>query len=105
LLAERGIDQLAPAAADPRAEAVEVELPPAPNSPATESITFAMARLRLSAEQTAALAELGHRERITINGLLSAALVLAEAEIRDAAPADLTYVYPVNLRTRLTPQI
>ncbi|MCM6775557.1 hypothetical protein NDR87_15225 [Nocardia sp. CDC159] len=101
LLAERGIDRLESA----EAATTAAEAPPAPSAPATEPLTFAMARLRLTAERTAALADLGHRERITINGLLSAALLLAEAEIRDAALADLVYAYPVNLRTRLTPQI
>ncbi|MFI5775684.1 hypothetical protein [Nocardia sp. NPDC051570] len=103
LLAERGIDQLAPAPADPRT--APADAPAAPNSPATEPITFAMARHRLTAAETTALADLGHRERLTINGLLSAALLLAEAEIRRVSLAELIYVYPVNLRTRLTPQI
>ncbi|RDI67191.1 phthiocerol/phthiodiolone dimycocerosyl transferase family protein [Nocardia pseudobrasiliensis] len=102
LLAERGIDQLAAAPADIE---IPAELPAPPNSPATEPITFPMARLRLTAEQTTALAELGHRERITINGLLSAALLLAESDVRAVAISELVYVYPVNLRTRLTPQI
>jgi acetyltransferase len=60
---------------------------------------------RLSAAQTAAIAELGHRERLTINSLLSGAILLAEAEIRDLPLTELVYRYSVNLRSRLTPPV
>ncbi|MBF6331220.1 phthiocerol/phthiodiolone dimycocerosyl transferase family protein [Nocardia transvalensis] len=101
LLAERGIEGGVPES--PAADLAAEQLPPQP--PATEPVTLAMARHRLTAEETAALAALGHRERVTINGLLSGAVLLAQAELREKPLAELIYVYPVNLRTRLTPQI
>jgi acetyltransferase len=60
---------------------------------------------RLTAAQTTALAELGHREHVTINGLLSGAILLVEAEIRELPLTDLVYRFTVNLRDRLTPRV
>ncbi|GAB0104446.1 acyltransferase [Nocardia sp. JMUB6875] len=63
------------------------------------------ARLRLGAEHTAALTELSHREQVSINGLVSGALLLAEAELRGSAVSDLVYMFPVSLRAHLDPKV
>ncbi|WP_051177975.1 phthiocerol/phthiodiolone dimycocerosyl transferase family protein [Nocardia concava] len=63
------------------------------------------ARLRLSAEHTAALTELSRQEQVSINGLVSGALLLAEAELRGAAVSDLVYMFPVSLRAHLDPKV
>ncbi|WP_103350693.1 acyltransferase [Amycolatopsis sp. CA-128772] len=94
LLAERGIHADGPPAAGP---------PPAV-SPA-EPVVRHVVQHRLSEAETAALADLGHREKVTINGLVSGAILLAEAELRDMPLTDLVYRYSVNLRNRLAPPV
>ncbi|PXX61558.1 phthiocerol/phthiodiolone dimycocerosyl transferase-like enzyme [Nocardia tenerifensis] len=64
-----------------------------------------VSRCHLSQAETAALVELGHREGVTINGLVSAAILLGEAELREVPLTDLLYLYPVDLRTRITPMV
>ncbi|GAA3537680.1 acyltransferase [Amycolatopsis ultiminotia] len=97
LLAERGIHASAPAAAGA----------PAPGPPASppDPVIRHVTRHRLSAAETAALTELGHREHVTINGLVSGAILLAEAEIRELPVTELVYRYSVNLRSRLAPPV
>ncbi len=99
LLAERGIHANTPAAAGTSR--------PLPNQPASQpapDVRYAVQH-RLTSAQGKALAELGHREHVTINGLLSGVILLAEAEIRDLPLTDLVYRYTVNLRDRLTPPV
>ncbi|MDQ7802170.1 acyltransferase [Amycolatopsis sp. A133] len=93
LLAERGIHASGPATA-----------PPAP-AERPDPVVRHVVQLRLTEAETTALAELGHREKVTINGLVSGAVLLAEAEIRDMPLTDLIYRYSVNLRGRLTPPV
>ncbi|WP_433578572.1 phthiocerol/phthiodiolone dimycocerosyl transferase family protein [Nocardia brasiliensis] len=62
-------------------------------------------RVRLTAEQTKALVALGHRAKTTINGLVSAALLIATADTLGIGLSDVLYTYPVNLRTRITPLV
>nr|AXL05806.1 acyltransferase [uncultured bacterium] len=98
LLAERGIHGSAPAA---KASA------PAPTRPVSDQPVPArhVVQHRLTAAQTTALAEFGHREHVTINGLLSGAMLLVEAEVRDMPLTDLVYRFTVNLRNHLTPKV
>lgn len=98
LLAERGIQSTVPAA--PGTSAVADQ--PAPERPA---VVRHVVQHRLTAAETSALAELGHREHVTINGLLSGVLLLVEAEIRELPVTDLVYRFTVNLRDRLTPRV
>ncbi|WP_229402163.1 phthiocerol/phthiodiolone dimycocerosyl transferase family protein [Micromonospora okii] len=99
LLAERGIHPAAPAPAAAPA--------PSPRQPAPppEPVVRHVVQHRLSTAQTAALVERAHREHVTVNGLLSGAILLAEAEIRGLPLTDLLYRYTVNLRSRLTPPV
>lgn len=60
---------------------------------------------QLTTAETTALRELGHREQVTINGLLSGALLLAEADFRGLPLTDLVYRYTVNLRSHLSPAV
>jgi acetyltransferase len=97
LLAERGIHSNAPAGA--------------PKPPATQplperaAVVRHVVQHRLTTAQTTALTELGHREHVTINSLLSGALLLAEAEIRGLPLTELMFRFTVNLRSRLTPKV
>ncbi|MEV6561377.1 hypothetical protein AB0M22_37055 [Nocardia sp. NPDC051756] len=102
LLAERGVEKMT--FPDPAGQ-------PAASTPAVDPVVDEhgwqsapqVSRCRLSAAETAALVELGHRECVTINGLVSAAVLLSEAEIRELPLTELLYLYPVDLRTRITP--
>nr|AXL06423.1 acyltransferase [uncultured bacterium] len=96
LLAERGIHANGP---------VTPAAPPAPPAARPDPVVRDVVQLRLTEAETTALAELGHREKVTINGLVSGAVLLAEAEIRDLPLTDLVYRYSVNLRSRLAPPV
>ncbi len=95
LLAERGIHANGPA----------TPLPPPPAANRPDPVVRHVVQHRLTEAETTALANLGHREKVTINGLVSGALLLAEAEVRDLPLTDLVYRYSVNLRSRLTPPV
>ncbi|HEX6359322.1 phthiocerol/phthiodiolone dimycocerosyl transferase family protein [Actinophytocola sp.] len=95
LLAERGIHGSAPTEAG-------VAVQPVSEQPA---VVRHVVQHRLTVAETTALAELGHREHVTINGLLSGAILLAEAEIRGLPVTDLVYRFTVNLRGHLTPRV
>jgi hypothetical protein len=62
-------------------------------------------RCLLSTDCTAALVEFGHRHALTINGLVSAAILRAEAEVRNVPVEGVPYLYFVDLRKRLTPPV
>ncbi|WP_167829118.1 phthiocerol/phthiodiolone dimycocerosyl transferase family protein [Nocardia brasiliensis] len=62
-------------------------------------------RVRLTVEQTKVLVALGRRAKTTINGLVSAALLIATADTLGIGLSDVLYTYPVNLRTRITPSV
>lgn len=100
LLAERGVRASAPAPEQPP------EQPPVPHTaPLPEACERHVVQHRLTAARTTALAELGHREGVTINGLLAGAALLTEAELRDVPLTELVYRYAVDLRHRLTPPV
>ena len=102
LLAARGIEKVHPPAAHLRRSE---SLMAAKVSDDADYVLPHTARCRLTKAQTAVLVELGHRERTTINGLASAAILLTEAELRGLALSELSYTYSVDLRTRVTPTI
>jgi acetyltransferase len=62
-------------------------------------------RTRFSREETAGLIELARSAGVTVNGLISAAILLAEAECRRCPLTDLLYVYAVNLRGMVDPPV
>lgn len=67
--------------------------------------TLVTSRCLLSREATAALVDFGHRTGVTVHGLVSAALLLTEAEERRVPVHDLMYSYSVDLRRRMHPPI
>ncbi|MDT8909753.1 phthiocerol/phthiodiolone dimycocerosyl transferase family protein [Amycolatopsis sp. PS_44_ISF1] len=96
LLADRGIHPSAPGA-----PAAAPGPPPALPDPVVRPVV----QHRLSPAETTALTDLGHREHVTINGLVSGVILLTEAELRDVPLTDLVHRYSVNLRDRVTPPI
>ncbi|WP_330232654.1 hypothetical protein OHA40_09300 [Nocardia sp. NBC_00508] len=102
LLRKRGVEKIDTPALPPRAAGV------AQTHCGPDDLDYLLprtARCRLTREQTAALIELGHREKTTINGLASAAILLTEAELRGLSLTELSYTYSVDLRTRVRPPI
>ncbi|WP_431962923.1 phthiocerol/phthiodiolone dimycocerosyl transferase family protein [Nocardia sp. bgisy134] len=96
-------------------------LPPDPATPAPASLARPE-RTILGPEATARIVELSRRHGVTVNGLVTAALLRAYAETasgpvdsvpgdsdaRVAGPGDalpLRCVYPVDMRSRLTPPV
>lgn len=101
LLRTRGIRKL-PTPAPTIAPAESDGEPPRAEGPYPALVT---SRCLLSREATAALVDFGHRVGVTVHGLVSAALLLTEAEARRVQVHDLTYSYSVDLRRRVHPPI
>ncbi|QIS16761.1 phthiocerol/phthiodiolone dimycocerosyl transferase family protein [Nocardia arthritidis] len=100
LLAARGISKIAP----PGTAEKPVAAPEFTDNDDPYEIPVT-SRCLLTVAETAALVEVGHRAEVTLHGLVSAAILLTEAEIRDLPISQLFYLYSVDLRTRLTPPI
>ncbi|QLY28209.1 phthiocerol/phthiodiolone dimycocerosyl transferase family protein [Nocardia huaxiensis] len=62
-------------------------------------------RCRLSAAATTALLEYARREQLTVNALLSAAILLTETKFRNVALPELHYIFAVDLRDRIEPPV
>ncbi|WP_219603328.1 acyltransferase [Mycobacteroides sp. LB1] len=62
-------------------------------------------RVHLSVEQTDKLLEIGRANGVTLHGLVSAALVLAERELSGKAVLPVAISSYVNLRSRITPPV
>ncbi|MET8778460.1 hypothetical protein ABZV58_25945 [Nocardia sp. NPDC004654] len=106
LLAARGIEKFpTPAAAAPAPQSAAIPAAPAPDDIAPGYPMPQTTRCRLSEEATARLVDLGHREQVTMHGLVSAAILLMEAEVRALPLTELMYLYSVDLRARVSPPI
>ncbi|MGK8521212.1 phthiocerol/phthiodiolone dimycocerosyl transferase family protein [Nocardia asteroides] len=104
LLAARGIEKMALPGAVPAGETPSAA--PSPLQPRDDEYPILRTtRCLLTQEETDALVALGHRENVTVHGLVSAALLRTEAEIRELPLTGLLYLYSVDLRTRVNPEI
>ncbi len=63
------------------------------------------ARARLGKEETTALTRFGRKNRLFVNNLVSAAILIAEWRIRETPHIPIPYVYNVNLRPLLEPPV
>ncbi|MGL6233912.1 MAG: phthiocerol/phthiodiolone dimycocerosyl transferase family protein [Segniliparus sp.] len=63
------------------------------------------ARVRLSKAETESLVLLGHKEGLTLNGLASAAFLLARAQVVGEPVVAVPYQFAIDLRTRVEPPI
>jgi acetyltransferase len=61
--------------------------------------------LRLTEPESRSLRNTSHRIGVSVHGLLSAAVLQVEAELRKVDVAHLIYMYPVDLRQRLDPHV
>lgn len=97
-----GLERLFPAA-------FAYDLPPAakpgiaPNSDSMQHIP--VARIRFTEQETSDLVELGRANRLSLNSLVAAALLLAEWGLRNTPHIPIPYFYPVDLRYHLTPPV
>ncbi|WP_174184372.1 phthiocerol/phthiodiolone dimycocerosyl transferase family protein [Nocardia barduliensis] len=62
-------------------------------------------RVRLDRAETARIVDLGRKTGVTVNGLLTAALLRAYARVAAGGATPLGCLYPVDLRTRLRPPV
>jgi hypothetical protein len=85
------------------------ELPP-PRVPErhsnpTRPVPAPTARARLTKDETNAVVEFGRANRLFLNPLMSAALLLAEWQLRQTPDIPIPYVYVVDLRMLLDPPV
>ena len=85
------------------------DLPPSRRTPADVNPVLPqlvpMAFCKLSEEDTDNLIDLCRARKIGLNGLLSAAVLMAEWQLRDTPNIPVPYVYPVDLRYVLSPPV
>lgn len=109
LLEQRGISKLRRSGLDrfipamfayelPPRRSAGTSTPPAPTPvPAT--------RGRLTVDETKALVQFGRKNRLFVNSLVSAAILLAEWRVRETPHIPIPYLSPVNLRPLLEPPV
>ncbi|MGV0742702.1 phthiocerol/phthiodiolone dimycocerosyl transferase family protein [Mycolicibacterium sp. XJ870] len=84
------------------------ELPPRRSTSMTKferPVAVPTARGRLSKAETTALTRFGRKHRLFVNNLVSAAVLLAEWQVRETPHIPIPYVYNVNLRPLLEPPV
>ena len=84
------------------------ELPPSRRNPAGGKqlpVRVPTARCRLSRQETQELREVCIANRVSLNSVTAAAILLAEWRLRGTPHIPIPYVYPVDLRYFLTPPV
>lgn len=100
LFAARGIG------GDFASDMAHVMLPTADTTrPSVEPVIHVGLRCTLGEHATATLTDFAHRERVTLNALVSAAIVRALSQIYHVPVDAIPYAYAVNLRTRIVPPV
>lgn len=71
-------------------------------TPATRKVRR---RIRFTTETTAALVQLGRANGLSVHGLISAAVMIAHAQVAAKGPEEVTvpFMYPVDVRSRVSP--
>lgn len=62
-------------------------------------------QVRLTEQETADLVEFGRENRVSVNTLVAAAILLTEWRMRETPHVPIPYVYPVDLRYFLSPPV
>lgn len=85
------------------------ELPPSRRAPSGENPVLPqrvpMEFCKLSEEDTESIIAFCRAHKLGLNSLLSAAVLMAEWQLRDAPNVPVPYVYPVDLRYLLSPPV
>jgi phenolphthiocerol/phthiocerol/phthiodiolone dimycocerosyl transferase len=109
LLEERGIQKQQRSGLDRFIPAMlAYDLPPKRStgrSKPERPVPVPVARRRLTQSETTALVRYGRKNRLFVNNLVSAAILLAEWHIRETPHIPIPYIYPVNLRGLLEPPV
>jgi phenolphthiocerol/phthiocerol/phthiodiolone dimycocerosyl transferase len=109
VLSERGIVKQARSGLERFMPAMfAYELPPSRRNPGGGQplpVRVPTARCRLSRRQTQDLLDVCTAQRISLNALVAAAILVAEWRLRAAPHLPVPYVYPVNLRYFLSPPV
>ncbi|OIN77962.1 phthiocerol/phthiodiolone dimycocerosyl transferase [Mycobacterium malmoense] len=80
------------------------EMPPmASNSGSIQPIP--VTRIRLTEQETSDLVEFGLANRLSLNSVVAAAILLAEWQLRNTPHVPVPYIYPVDLRYLLSPPV
>ncbi len=110
VLAERGVTRLARSGLERFMPALfAYDLPPSRRATTAARPPFPvrvpMASCTLTAEQTRALVDHARSNKVSLNGILSAAVLMAEWQLRGASKIPVPYIYPVDLRYVLSPAV
>ncbi|BCI53460.1 phthiocerol/phthiodiolone dimycocerosyl transferase [Mycolicibacterium litorale] len=109
VLAQRGVQKLRRSGLDRFIPAMfAYELPPRRSSGSeqpTEPVEVPASRGRLTRDETTALVRFGRKNRLFVNSLVSAAILLAEWRLRQTPHIPIPYLCPVNLRGLLEPPV
>lgn len=109
VLAQRGIGKLARFGLERFLPAIfAYELPPSKRNAGRvgpQSVRVPSASCRLSRRETQDLAAVCADQRISVNSLVAAAILMAEWTIRETPHLPIPYIYPVDLRFFLTPPV
>ncbi|UXA15921.1 phthiocerol/phthiodiolone dimycocerosyl transferase family protein [Mycobacterium sp. SMC-4] len=85
------------------------DLPPSRRAASTETPPFPMrvpmVYCKLSTAETENLIAFSRSQKLGVNGLLSAAILMAEWQLRGTPKIPVPYVYPVDLRYVLSPPV
>ncbi len=73
--------------------------------PGTVPVAGPVVRYRLSKEDTADLIEFSRENRLSLNTLVAAAILMTEWQVRDTPHVPIPYFYPVDLRFFLNPPV
>ncbi|MET9854534.1 hypothetical protein ABZY57_16505 [Streptomyces sp. NPDC006450] len=114
LLAHRGVTRLGRHGLEELFEPVAVperageRSPAGPAAPA-ERAPSSRGRIRFTVGTTSALARLGRANGVSVHGLVSAAVMIAHAEVKAVADhvqeVAVPFIYPVDVRTRISPPV
>jgi hypothetical protein len=109
VLAQRGIEKLARFGLERFLPAIfAYELPASKRNAGRvgpQSVRVPSASCRLSRQETQDLAGICADQRISVNALVAAAILMAEWTIRQTPHLPIPYIYPVDLRFFLTPPV
>jgi hypothetical protein len=109
LLAQRGIQKQRRSGLDRFIPAMfAYEIPPRRSAgwvKPDQPVPVPVARGRLTPTETKALVQFGRKNRLFVNTLVSAAILLAEWRLRETPYIPIPYLYPVNLRGLLEPPV
>lgn len=110
VLAERGVQKLNRSGLERLMKAMfAYDLPPSRRTPAEVNPVLPqlvpMAFCKLSQQDTDTLIDLCRTRKLGLNGLLSAAVLMAEWQLRGTTKIPVPYVYPVDLRYVLSPPV